>query len=823
MKVRAVPLRGLSHMFVAALATTIAGCAGRSLVMSPELEGEKPDAGPVTTPSSDARDASVEDAVPDAAASIDAHDAAPDADDEDARPVVARPAFAPHFPVGYDAYRAWDRWPILRLGTRTYMRSTYDRSGGNEAADASHFLRREADGTFTSLDVEGAGVLSFVRTNHWHGSPWHYGVDGRDTVVTESSTADPDHPVAGSTFMPEAAFPSPLALTWSTTQGADLSWVPIPFESSMRLRYERTHYGTGYYIYQLFADGAVRMPPASWTEDARPPADVLARFEHAGEDPMEDQTPEGIGVVPDTGTVDLPSTPGAAVTIVDLARGPAAVRALRFDVAAADAVAFGRARLRITWDDRAAPSVDVPVSLFFGAGTLYNRSGREWLVKAMPVSIRFADGRATLSAYFPMPFRRHARVELVSTGEAVTGVSWSVRATPWRAPANHAGYLHATYRDHGMPVHGEDLVLLDTNGVEGGGPWCGHLIGTSFVFSDRAALGTLEGDPRFFFDDSQTPQAQGTGTEEWGGGGDYWGGTTMTLPLAGHPTGASDPGSMREPEDGVESAYRFLVADPFPFGRRARVQLEHGGTDESDEHYRTVAFWYGLPGACLSPTDSLHVGDAADEKAHAYSSPMASSVETITSRYEWGVDHADGREIYPATRDFGRHTTGPSELTLAIDPDNLGVMLRRKLDYAIADQRAEVWIADARGGAFERAGIWFLAGSNRCVFAYSRDEMGVGDPRVETSNRRFRDDEFLVPARLTRGRARLRVRVVPAPRASTLAADAANGPSGGHGAADPSGPPNAMHAAPSDSSGAPAGSWSELRYDAYVWKLPPSP
>jgi len=33
---------------------------------------------------------------------------------------------------------------------------------------------------------------------------------------------------------------------------------------------------------------------------------------------------------------------------------------------------------------------------------------------------------------------------------------------------------------------------------------------------------TRSKDPRFFFDDSQTPQAYGTGTEEWGGGGDYW-------------------------------------------------------------------------------------------------------------------------------------------------------------------------------------------------------------------------------------------------------------------------------------------------------------
>ena len=43
-------------------------------------------------------------------------------------------------PVGLDCYRMWDQWPSQRIGARAYMRSTYDRRGGNEGADASHFL-----------------------------------------------------------------------------------------------------------------------------------------------------------------------------------------------------------------------------------------------------------------------------------------------------------------------------------------------------------------------------------------------------------------------------------------------------------------------------------------------------------------------------------------------------------------------------------------------------------------------------------------------------------------------------------------------------------
>ena len=94
-------------------------------------------------------------------------------------------------------------------------------------------------------------------------------------------------------------------------------------------------------------------------------------------------------------------------------------------------------------------------------------------------------------------------------------------------------------------------------------------------------------------------KAQGTGTEEWGGGGDYWGGENMTLPFAGHPVGAKNAATAVSAEDRIESAYRFLLADLMPFGKNARIQLEHGGTNESTQHYETVTYWYGLPAPSL--------------------------------------------------------------------------------------------------------------------------------------------------------------------------------------------------------------------------------
>ena len=163
----------------------------------------------------------------------------------------------PKIPVGYDAYRMWDQWPNQRLGARAYMRSTYDRTGGNEGADASHFLFMKDEDYNVSLDLIGKGIVYFIRTNHWHGSPWHYVIDGKDNIVKETGTSDPVHAkksIINSEFIPTGAFPKPLNWTWGTTKGADLVWTPLPFEKSARLAYSRTRYGTGYYVFHQFAN-----------------------------------------------------------------------------------------------------------------------------------------------------------------------------------------------------------------------------------------------------------------------------------------------------------------------------------------------------------------------------------------------------------------------------------------------------------------------------------------------------------------------------------------------------------------------------------------
>jgi hypothetical protein len=150
--------------------------------------------------------------------------------------------------------------------------------------------------------------------------------------------------------------------------------------------------------------------------------------------------------------------------------------------------------------------------------------------------------------------------------------------------------------------------------------------------------------------------------------------------------------------------------------------------------------------------------------------------------------------VYPAEAKLVRYTRGTSEFTLKVHPDNHGVMLRRTFDYALPNQRATVSVADGEAAepVWEPAGVWYSAGSNTVYHSFPAGELDPPAPTVLTSNRRFREDEFLVPLRLTRGRHAIRVRMTFEPVVRPL-----------------------LPGFPEVSS-----AWSEIQYDAYSWVQP---
>ena len=116
-------------------------------------------------------------------------------------------------------------------------------------------------------------------------------------------------------------------------------------------------------------------------------------------------------------------------------------------------------------------------------------------------------------------------------------------------------------------------------------------------------------------------------------------------------------------------------------------------------------------------------------------------------------------------------------------------MLRRKLDYSFPNQRAEV----CRGG-WREAGRHLVSGGieHLRLLESQSGELGATQHVVQTSNRRFRDDEFLIPRRLTKGRNSIRVRIRFTPVTIPLFP--------GHPL--------------------PELAWSEIRYTAYSYVMP---
>lgn len=694
----------------------------------------------------------------------------------------------PEFPVGENAYIHWDKLPYQRIGVRAYMRGTYDRDGNNRGADASHFLYQVNDTFSVTLDIKGPGILYFIRTNHFHGSPWHYEIDGTDLVVKETATFTPDRSkdsYAVTEFMPQNLFPFPLTWTWSATKGADLMWRPVQFNRSFRLAYGHTFYGTGYYIYHQFPYEPGHDTPVGMLKPPEKEAlEIMSK-------PGTDIAPDGKGVRIYHGKFDLDPYENNILASID--KAPAMVRAIKFSIPRSTDWDFGKCRVLVTWDHRFYESIDAPIDLFFGAGALYNNDNREYLVKGLPLNIRYSRDSVFLNCYWPMPFFTNATFELQEkSGKLIQGIQWEIRTVPYTDPANYVSYFHATYTDHKDPELGKDLTFLDTELIEGGGFWSGQFVGMSFIFTENGFLPTLEGDPRIFLDDSKTPQGWGTGTEEWGGGGDYWGGINMTIPLAGHPVGKQKKDAITD-KDLINSAYRFLIADFFPFGKRAVVNLEHGGTNASQEHYSGVAYWYGIDSPSLVLTDELAVFNPEDAIRHGYTSPTASRPYVLVSRYEWGPDHDvespnsypkeiknrsyGARMYYPAEEDSVQSMTGTSRFFITIKKENFGVLLRRKFDYLYPNQHAKVFVKDSTATVWNYAGEWYTAGSNTCVYsrpggrAFSESEVAPTEHNIITSNRRWREEEFQISGKFTRGIEKLAIKIVFVPEDRDLFPD----------------------------------------------------
>ena len=215
---------------------------------------------------------------------------------------------------------------------------------------------------------------------------------------------------------------------------------------------------------------------------------------------------------------------------------------------------------------------------------LHNREDAEYLVKAFPVSIRYRRGMPSISTAISRCRSSARRRWNWSPPPSLSApVRWH-RRNPARAVPRQPHIRRLLPRDipgSGAPANRAATSCCSTRAsIEDSRDWSGSFVGTSFIFTDRAELRTLEGDPRFFFDDAQTPQAQGTGTEEWGGGGDYWGGPD-------HDAALGRPPHRRREAGGCQNAGRSgPLGLPVPAGGPVPLRPERPHPAGARRHQR---------------------------------------------------------------------------------------------------------------------------------------------------------------------------------------------------------------------------------------------
>ncbi|MEV1173719.1 glycoside hydrolase family 172 protein [Nonomuraea sp. NPDC049784] len=364
-------------------------------------------------------------------------------------------------------------------------------------------------------------------------------------------------------------------------------------------------------------------------------------------------------------------------------------------------------RLRISFDGRR--TVDSPVGEFFGSGHAM-----------LPVKSLMYDIDATtstLNAWWPMPYRTGATVELYNDSDRTIEGQATV-ASANRPISGNVGYFRTQSRAGGT-TPGKSWTFLRATGQ-------GKFVGISHTMRGPTTRNYLEGDERVFVDGSRTPQIHGTGTEDFYQAGWYFNRETFSTPFHGN-TAHLAPATGCPADNDCTGAYRLMIGDAVPFGSSLTFDIEHGWTNDVEGVYSSTAYWYGRDQASAAQTDSLTVGDQASEQQHGYTGQGEAA--TLESAFE-----GDFRN--PVTlKATHRVTQDPATFKLKIDRGNQGVELRRTSDQSVAWQHAEV-IVNGR-----KLPDWVQPLSNQ--------------------TRRWLEDVYQIPASVTSGQREITVRLIP--------------------------------------------------------------
>ena len=481
-----------------------------------------------------------------------------------------------------ELYRV-DQLPSLRGSTQVAMISSYDRTGGNDDGFSGKYsFLREENGGLVIADLKGPGAIYRI----WTPTPtddWvEFYFDGEAVPRIRVKFRE--------LFLgKQPPFVVPLV---GYGAGGFYSYVPLPFRQSCKIlvRAKRVQF------YQInYARYDATTPIASFNPNTSP--DYLEQQDRArklllatGSDISGQVVPTGQSNQVIKSHVKL--VPGEATTLAVFDK-PGRVAGLRLSPASALAGKNRDVVLRIAFDGQ-NPAVLCPAGDFFGYA---------WGKPAMKSLLVGVSGD-TAYCYFPMPFQRDARVELVSERTAGEPVELAAEVVYNPTPKSAAeGYFFASWRRENPTTEGLPFTFLKTQGR-------GHLVGVILQ-----AQGFESGKTLFFEGDDQTTidgelAIHGTGSEDFFNGGwydvpDRWE-KRISFPLSGC--------LAYQKHLGRTGAYRLFLADAYSYQRSLLQTIEHSGAGNNiPTDYCAVTFFYAADrpaeSVTLAPVNMRKVTD----------------------------------------------------------------------------------------------------------------------------------------------------------------------------------------------------------------------
>ncbi len=475
----------------------------------------------------------------------------------------------------------------LRPGVKCKMFSSYDRTGGNNDGFSGAYSKLRVEGGRSVLaEMEGPGAIQRIWFTHSE-----HKVDGllerkgeHIRIFLDGGTEPAlDVPLSDLFSGKLERFPAPLV---GSKSGGFWCYIPIPYQRGCRVEVDGT---------------AVRFYQITWSEF--PSSEGVKSFAMALAPEEKEKLEKAVKAWSSPGSLEaaepLPikqmvtqrlKLKGKQEKSFSLLPGPCVVRAVYLEVAEKDWPGWAGTRIRMRWDGAADPGLDLPVEYLFAHAR-----------KAAPYRSLLAGAARTGDVlrfynFFPMAYAKEARVTITPPADdsSLAGTLELV-TTPTGEWGADSAYAHAAYGE-ALPVKPKvHYPWLARSGV-------GHYAGTYIVTEGKGKLPLwLEGDEQFTVDGEL--RIHGTGTEDYFNCGWYAVegrlDRSTALPLHGFPIYKDN-----DAETSRASAYRWHLADPVPYEREIRAEIEHGGENQETADYRSATFWYD---------DRAGIGDAAKE------------------------------------------------------------------------------------------------------------------------------------------------------------------------------------------------------------------